>query len=226
MIPGLSILCLVTSLNAADPLALNFHLMHPGGDSRPGDPNAAFHLDGTYHLHYIMSYPWTVKGKPRKGFSFVHVTSPDMLHWTWQRTKLQPSFTGHGIYSGTGFLTKEGKPAAIYHGAGSRRNQIAIAKDRQLSDWEKFFPVEPKTPDGKQANIKHWDPDCFLIGDNYTFVVQRASESRVDFEGEGGEFRINLFQALPNQTHVLELISVGNQKVAIRFFDVFEPPLR
>jgi hypothetical protein len=50
-----------------------------------------------------------------------------------------------------------------------------IAKDRQLSDWEKFFPVEPKTPDGKQANIKHWDPDCFLIGDNYTFVVQRAS---------------------------------------------------
>ena len=35
----------------ADPYALNFHLMHPGGDSKPGDPNAAFYLDGTYHLH-------------------------------------------------------------------------------------------------------------------------------------------------------------------------------
>ena len=33
-----------------DPLALNFHLMHPGGGSKPADPNAAFHLDGTYPL--------------------------------------------------------------------------------------------------------------------------------------------------------------------------------
>lgn len=162
----------MVSLNAIgaelpDPLALNYHLMHPGGDSKPGDPNAAFHLDGTYHLHYILSHPWTVKGKTRKGFSFAHVTSSDMLHWTWQRTKLQPSFTSHGMYSGTGFLTKEGKPAAIYHGAGSGRNQIAIAKNRELSAWEKPFPVEPKTPDGQHAIIKHWDPDCFRIGDSY-----------------------------------------------------------
>ena len=150
-----------------DPLALNFHLMHPGGDSKPGDPNAAFHLDGTYHLHYILAHDWTVDGKTKKSFSFVHVTSPDMLHWAWQPTKLQPSFTGHGMYSGTGFLTKDGKPAIIYHGAGSGRNQIAIAKDRQLSAWERPYPVEPKTPDGQEADIKHWDPDCFLIGDTY-----------------------------------------------------------
>lgn len=156
-----------TAADERDPLALNFHLMHPGGDSKPGDPNAAFHLDGTYHLHYIMSHPWEVDGTKRKGFSFVHVTSPDMLHWTWQTTKLQPSFTGHGMYSGTGFLTKEGKPAIIYHGAGSGRNQIAVAKDRKLSAWEKPFSVEPKTADGEVANIKHWDPDCFRIGDDY-----------------------------------------------------------
>ena len=30
-------------------LTLNYHLMHPGGESAPGDPNAAFYLDGTYH---------------------------------------------------------------------------------------------------------------------------------------------------------------------------------
>ena len=86
-----------------------------------------------------------------------------MLHWTWQKTELQPSFTGHNMYSGTGFMTKDGMPAAIYHGGGSRRNQIAIAKDHKLSAWEKPFPVEPKTADGKEAEIKHWDPDCFLI---------------------------------------------------------------
>jgi sucrose-6-phosphate hydrolase SacC (GH32 family) len=146
-----------------NPLALNFHLMHPGGESLPGDPNAAFYLDGVYHLHYILAHQW----KEKKSFSFVHVTSPDMLHWTWQTTKLQPSFTGHGMFSGTGFITKEGKPAAIYHGQASGRNQIAIAKDRRLSAWEKPYPVEVKNADGTEAKIRHWDPDCFLIGDTY-----------------------------------------------------------
>ena len=37
-----------------DDMTLNYHLMHPGGDSLPGDPNAAFYLDGVYHLHYII----------------------------------------------------------------------------------------------------------------------------------------------------------------------------
>ncbi|MBM4050184.1 MAG: glycoside hydrolase family 32 protein, partial [Planctomycetes bacterium] len=152
-----------TDASTSSALTLNYHLMHPGGDSAPGDPNAAFYLDGVCHLHYILRHPW--QGK--QSYSFVHVTSPDMLHWTWQPTKLQPAFTGHGMFSGTGFLTKEGKPAAIYHGQASGRNQIAIAKDNRLSAWEKPYPVEPKTAGGVEAKIGHWDPDCFLIGDTY-----------------------------------------------------------
>jgi hypothetical protein len=54
----------------------NFHLQHPGNLSGPGDPNAAYYLDGVYHLHYIIWNRWNGKGS----FSFVHVTSPDMLH--------------------------------------------------------------------------------------------------------------------------------------------------
>ncbi|MFO0925853.1 MAG: LamG-like jellyroll fold domain-containing protein [Gemmataceae bacterium] len=142
---------------------LNYHLMHPGGESLPGDPNAAYYLDGVYHLHYILAHPW----KDRRSFSFVHVTSPDMLHWTWQPTKLQPAFTGHGMFSGTGFLTKDGRPAAIYHGEGSGRNQIAIARDRRLSAWEKPFPVDVRNADGSETKMNHWDPDCFVIGDTY-----------------------------------------------------------
>jgi beta-fructofuranosidase len=42
---------------ASNDRALNYHLMHPGGASLPGDPNAAFYLDGTYHLHYILAQP-------------------------------------------------------------------------------------------------------------------------------------------------------------------------
>ena len=145
-------------------LDLNFHLMHPGGESQPGDPNAAFCLDGVYHLHYIFRHPW----KGGHSFSFIHVTSPDMLRWSWQPTKLQPAFTGHGLFSGTGFLTKAGEPAVIYHGQGSGRNHIAIAEDRRLSSWQAPRPIEVCDRDGGEAPIeRHWDPDCFLIGDTY-----------------------------------------------------------
>lgn len=149
--------------DVAEEFVLNYHLMHPGGPSLPGDPNAAFHLDGVYHLHYILAHRW----RGRQSFSFVHVTSPDLLHWSWQPTKLQPAFTGHGMFSGTGFLTKDGRPAVIYHGEGSGRNQLAIARDRALSAWEKPYPVEVKNTDGTEAMMHHWDPDCFLIGDTY-----------------------------------------------------------
>ena len=148
---------------AGDDLALNYHLMHPGGPSAPGDPNAAFYLDGIYHLHYILRHPFHGKDS----FSFIHVSSPDMLHWTWHKTSLQPAFTGHGMYSGTGFLTKEGKPAVIYHGQASGRNQIAVARDNRLEDWEKPYPIDLVMADGKPAEIPHCDPDCFLIGETY-----------------------------------------------------------
>jgi hypothetical protein len=51
---------------SADPFALSYHLMHPGGDSAPGDPNAAFYLDGTCHLHYILAHPWPATGRPER----------------------------------------------------------------------------------------------------------------------------------------------------------------
>ncbi|MEC8929868.1 MAG: glycoside hydrolase family 32 protein [Candidatus Latescibacterota bacterium] len=147
----------------SEEMILNYHLMHPGGDSAPGDPNAAFCLDETYHLHYILQHPF----KDGRSFSFVHVTSSDLLHWTWQKTKLQPSFTGHGMFSGTGLVTLEGQPAAIYHGQASGWNQIAIADDRSLSTWQKPYAVQPMTRQGEAAQMHHWDPDCFLIGNTY-----------------------------------------------------------
>ena len=154
-----------------DTLSLNFHLMHPGEDSQPGDPNPAFFLNGTYHLHYILRHPWHgPDGSEPAGtsFSFIHVTSPDLLHWTWQTTSLQPAFTGHGMFSGTGFITKEGKPAVIYAGVCEpRRTFIAIARDDGLESWEKPYAVLPDgVPEGKQVLLRG-DPDLFRIGDTY-----------------------------------------------------------
>jgi beta-fructofuranosidase len=142
---------------------LNYHLVHPGGESKPGDPNAAFYSDGKYHLHYIITHDWN----DGMSFSYIHVTSKDMLHWEWEPTTLQPSFTIHGMFSGTGFYTKDGKPAIIYHGAGSEKNWIVIAKDSTLNSWNEPIPVDVKTKDGEPAKIHNWDPDAFLIGDTY-----------------------------------------------------------
>ena len=148
----------------SDEMALNYHLMHPGGDSAPGDPNLAYCLDGIYHLHYILHHPW----QDGNSFSFVHVTSPDMLHWTWQPTRLQPSFTGHGTFSGTGFITREGMPAAIYAGLSDpRHSYIAVARDRQLSGWEKPYPILPGGGPGGVDLPLTADPDCFLVDDTY-----------------------------------------------------------
>ena len=96
---------------------LTFHLAHPGpGDAHPGDPNCVFDYKGRYHLHYIY--------RNHTGFVFAHVSSADLVHWKWHPTVLAPPTTGHGMFSGTGFYTKEGKPAIIYHGQGSDRNWI------------------------------------------------------------------------------------------------------
>ena len=138
---------------------LTYHLAHPGPDKAiPADPNCALFYRGRYHLHYIYQ---------NMGPSFAHVSSTDMLHWTWHPTALTPPKTGHGMFSGTALLTKEGQPAIIYHGQGSERNQIAFALDDNLDTWSKPIAVEPRTVSGEPADMRHWDPDCWLMGNTY-----------------------------------------------------------
>jgi len=139
---------------------LTYHLIHPGpGGAMPGDPNCIFFWKGRYHLHYIYNH--------REGFAFAHVSSDDMVHWKWHTTTLTPSFTGHGMFSGTGFITKDGKPAIIYHGQGSGRNQLAFALDDEMEKWTQPVPIIPKDAAGQEPNFNNWDPDCWLIGDTY-----------------------------------------------------------
>ena len=139
---------------------LTFHLAHPGpGNAYPGDPNPIFDYKGRYHLHYIY--------RNSTGFVFAHVSSDDMVRWKWHKTVLAPPTTGHGMFSGTGFYTKAGKPAIIYHGQGSGRNWIQYPLDDQFESWSKPQAVLPKTADGKMPKMRHWDPDCWLNGDTY-----------------------------------------------------------
>jgi len=149
---------------------LTYHLLHPGpGGAMPGDPNCAFYWKGRYHLHYIYNH--------KTGFAFAHVSSQDMVHWTWHPTTLFPKTTGHGMFSGTGFITKEGKPAIIYHGQGSGRNQLAFALDDRLEKWTRPVPIRPKDASGQEPQMNHWDPDCWLNGDTYYAISGGSNPS-------------------------------------------------
>jgi beta-fructofuranosidase len=139
---------------------LTFHLAHPGpGTAMPGDPNSAFFHKGRYHLHYIY--------EAAGGFAYAHVSSPDMVRWKWHPTTLEPGFTGHGMFSGTGFITKDGRPAMIYHGQGTDRNWIMLGLDDALDTWSKPTVVDVRDASGGPAKIRHWDPDCWVTGDAY-----------------------------------------------------------
>jgi len=72
---------------------------------------------------------------------------------------------GHGMFSGAGFLTKEGTPAIIYHGEGTGRNWLSFAEDDLLEKWSKPVAVEPVTQSGEIPAMRHWDPDCWLHGE-------------------------------------------------------------
>ena len=203
-----------------DELALNYHLMHPGEDSAPGDPNVAFCLDGVYHLHYILRHPWkdgTARLRDgKRSYSFIHVTSTDMLHWTWQTTKLQPSFTGHGIFSGTGFITKEGKPAAMYPGLSDPgRTYITVADDNEISGWSMPYPVLPSgVPEGKQV-ILAGDPDIFQVGDTYY-----AYSAGDDLELVKSTDLVNWHYVGPLLQHNLPDVAIGEDTSCANLFQL------
>ena len=134
---------------------LTYHLAHPGpGTAVPGDPNPAFFWNGRYHLHYIYK---------DRGIAFAHVSSEDMLHWKWHPTVLEPKTTGHGMFSGTGFFTKDGRPGIIYHGQGSGRNWISYALDDNMDKWSKPELVLPNDKAGKPiTSMPYFDPDLWI----------------------------------------------------------------
>ncbi|MEM8953313.1 MAG: glycoside hydrolase family 32 protein [Verrucomicrobiota bacterium] len=187
--------------------------MHPGGPSAPGDPNAAFHFDGTYHLHYILRHDW----QGQRSFSFVHVTSPDMLHWEWQPTKLQPDFTGHGMYSGTGFLAHDGTPSIIYHGEGSGKNWITQATNRQLSAWAKPYSLDIEDA---PEDMRQWDPDCFLIGETY-YAISGGKDPPL-FKSD--DLRTWVYVG-PFLSHEPDNVALGEDISCANFFPIDDPSI-
>ena len=146
-----------------DAQALNFHLMHPGEDSAPGDPNAVFYLDGalpsslhpaTYLARRDLVFFRSRDERGHAALALAYHKVAAILHWTWHVQWHR--FHYYGRQTGS-HLPRTGIGQEPYR---HRQRQADFA-------WERPYPVEPKTVDGGIPDMVHWDPDCFLIGDTY-----------------------------------------------------------
>ncbi|MCH2242566.1 MAG: glycoside hydrolase family 97 N-terminal domain-containing protein, partial [Aquabacterium sp.] len=146
-----------------------YHLAHPNPHAAgPFDPNSAIYYKGRYHLHYIY--------KENEGFMLGHVSSTDMVNWKWHPTVLAPKVNGHGMFSGTAFLTKEGTVAHTYCGWGSNRNWIQHALDDNLDSWSKPEMMLPNDKDGKpMVNQSYFDPDIWIMDGKYYGLNAQSS---------------------------------------------------
>jgi sucrose-6-phosphate hydrolase SacC (GH32 family) len=151
-----------------------FHLAHPSPSKpEPYDPNAIFHWAARYHFHYVY--------QSEDGFAYAHVSSPDLVHWSWQPTVLTQAAAGHKILSGSGFITKEGRPAIIYAarpGTSAELGpaQIVHALDDELDSWSAPQAIEPHVrSDANADDIAAWDPHGWLEGDTYYALYGRLS---------------------------------------------------
>ena len=145
----------------SDPHRPKYHFVCPEGIAKPFDPNGAIFWKGKYHLMYIVQ---------DDGSCWGHASSVDLLHWRIHPLALRPGNGDSAIASGGAFVNKAGKPTIIYHGGGIG-NSLAISKDDELIEWEKFasnpiVPI-PKEGDPDFGKYSSWDPHGWRESDTY-----------------------------------------------------------
>ena len=135
------------------------------GVCRPYDTNGCLYWKGRYHLMYIFQHR-------QRGHSWGHMSSEDLVHWTYHPAALvpQPGDPDRGIFSGNAFVNKDGAPMLCWFGIDAGVC-VATAEDDTLLRWKKH-PKNPIIPIPRQGQPGHgvykvWDPYLWLEGDTY-----------------------------------------------------------
>lgn len=148
---------------AADRHRPLYHFVNPEGQAMPFDPNGNVFWRGRHHMGYIYQ---------ERGVHFWgHVSSLDLLHWRHHRPALFPTDDSpeNGIFSGNGFVDKDGSQVIfLYHGTNAG-NSIATSSDANLDDWKKLpaNPIIPNPEEGEEKPYRSWDPCGWIEGDTY-----------------------------------------------------------
>jgi len=139
------------------------------GIAMPYDANGCIYWKGKYHLMYIFQ-------RADGGHCWGHLSSPDLLNWTYHPTALEPNpgDPDRGIFSGNAFVNKDGVPMLCWFGIDAGVC-VATATDDDLIHWEKH-PNNPVVPMPKEGEPGHgvytvWDPYLWLEDDTYMCLL-------------------------------------------------------
>ena len=138
------------------------------GVGLPYDANGCIFWKGRYHLMYIFQDPKL----PNGGHCWGHLSSTDLVNWTYHPATLipAPGDADKGIFSGNAFINKDGVPMLCWFGIDAGVC-VATAEDDGLIRWKKH-PKNPIIPVPKEGEpgfgvYKVWDPYLWLEGDTY-----------------------------------------------------------
>ena len=155
-----------------DPHRPTYHFVAPEGVGMPFDPNGCMYWKGRYHLFYIFQDA----DLPRGGHCWGHASSTDLLHWVHHPTALAPApeDPDAGIFSGNGFIDKDGIPTLAYFGIDAGIC-IATSEDDELNHWTKSpaNPVIaiPKETEPGYGEYNVFDPHIWVEGDTYYAIL-------------------------------------------------------
>ena len=138
------------------------------GVALPYDANGCIFWKGRYHPMYIFQDPKL----PNGGHCWGHLSSTDLVNWTYHPATLipAPGDADTGIFSGNAFVNKDGVPMLCWFGIDAGVC-VATAEDDGLIRWKKhpknpIIPV-PKKGEPGDGVYKVWDPYLWLEGDTY-----------------------------------------------------------
>nr|HMP17893.1 hypothetical protein [Gemmatales bacterium] len=138
------------------------------GVALPYDANGCIYWKGKYHLMYIYQDPV----RPHGGHCWGHLSSTDLVNWTYHPPALLSELSGTdvGIFSGNAFLGKEGKPMLCWFGIEGGVC-VATAEDDELIRWKKH-PNNPIIPIPRKGDVHFgkytvWDPYLWYEGGQY-----------------------------------------------------------
>ncbi len=188
-----------------DPYRPAYHFCIPGYGF-PGDPNGAFYFKGRYHLMYLYN-------REDSGYSWGHVSSPDMLNWRCHPDAIGPGNGDDGCFSGGAFVDHDGTAILSYWMLWGEKG-IGLAKscDNNFNKWSKFEsnPVikstewgitEMRDDSGKEIHVGSSDPSNIWEKDGCYYMLTgslqtlnkygRSVDSPVEEQGD----RLYLFES-------------------------------
>lgn len=162
-----------------------FHFLPPEG--RWNDINGAMFWKGRYHIGYLQKI---ANGPNERDFSsWQHVSSRDLLHWSYHKAYLREPLEGKkGDYFNSGDVMEGGEVPTIITNMPRKGICIYQCYDDNLDNWIPLAenPVIPVDADQASTEFPEcviFDPSGWKEGDTYYALIGNKNQ-RPGYEGD------------------------------------------